>query len=75
MKPQTDLKVNAVVTTSHIYGEFDKIKQAIPDDSFNAAAGGPVPRAEVKELLAQEKIRVCDAFAFAFMVNLLPASV
>jgi hypothetical protein len=75
MKPQTDLKVNSVVTASHIYGEFNKIKNAIHDDNFNVAVGGPVARAEVKQLLAQEKIQICDAFAFAFMVNLLPAGV
>ena len=75
MKPQTDLKTNPVVTASHIYGEFDKIKNAIPDNNFNVAAGGPVARDEVKQLLDAEKIRICDAFAFAFMVNLLPAAV
>jgi hypothetical protein len=77
MKPQTDLKVNPVVTASHIYGEFDKIKDAIPDNAFDVAAdaGAPVARDEVKRLLDEEKVRICDAFAFAFMVNLLPGPV
>jgi hypothetical protein len=75
MKPQTDYKTQSIVTACHIYGEFDKIKTAIPDNNFNVAAGGPVARAEVKQLLDQEKIRICDAFAYAFMVNLLPAAV
>ena len=74
MKPQTSLTGDIKGTTAKIYTDFKRIREAISDTVVPApAAAAGYTQAEAQKLVDDEKMRIVDAFAYAFMINLLPA--
>lgn len=75
VKSQTNVVANIKGIAAQIYLDFKRIWEAIFDTVV------PVPpaeatgftQAETQKYVNDEKMRVIDAFTYAFMVNLLPA--
>jgi disulfide oxidoreductase YuzD len=75
IKPQTSVDADLSAFISKIYNDFDRIKGAITDTVVPAAPVGNFTQATLQEYVNNEKKRIVDAFAYAFMVNMLPAEV
>jgi hypothetical protein len=60
---------------SKIYNDFDRIKGTITDADIPNAPPGGFTRDQMVEQVNKEKSRIVDAFAYAFMVNMLPSEV
>jgi hypothetical protein len=73
IKPQTTLQSDIKGATARIYSDFKRIREAISDTVVPAPAGVGYNQAEAQALVDAEKMRVVDAFAYAFMVNFLPS--
>jgi hypothetical protein len=75
IKPQTSVDADLSAFISKIYNDFDRIKGAITDTEIPNAPVGNFTRDNLREYVTKEKSRIVDAFAYAFMVNMLPAEV
>ena len=74
IKPQTTLEVDLSATSSKMYNDFKTIREIIPDTVVGPAPGvGGYTQAQAQKLVDDEKLRVVDAFAYAFIVNMLPS--
>jgi disulfide oxidoreductase YuzD len=78
IKPQSSVDADLSAFISKIYNDFDRIKGTISEAEVPAAGTAPgnhFTRDEVITEVTKEKGRIVDAFAYAFMVNMLPAEV
>ena len=75
MRPMKSVYEDLLGLTAEIYEDFKRIREAISDTVVPAPPGVGYDQAAAQQLVDNEKMRVVDAFAFAFIVNLLPADV
>jgi len=75
IRPQTSIDADLNASASKIYNDFKTIREVIPDTVVAAPGVGGYTQAQAQQLVDEEKLRVVDAFAYAFIVNTLPSEV